>query len=433
MQTDGNASSGLAARLDRVRNANGKVYKKDLKVIERHGADPYSLDTATFHELGAWLAEQKAALFPDRRLHLRGIHYVIAMAGVKKPDGTPYRNDDADWTWLGEKAMKAARWLGYVGFDDIVDRRNAEPEVRRWEPPDPTPKIRVGEVEIFLPDEIAPTADVDGFEGTQPCKLVFVGEKSSLGEVLGPVAESRRADLYLPSGDISDTLIHDVARVGAEDGRPMVVLYLSDCDPSGYKMPAIVAQKLRALKDLHFPELEFQMRRVALTPAQVREHDLPSEPIKESDAARAAKWKARTGLAQTEIDAIATLNPDLLARLVRLAVAPFFDASLDRRVREARGRWLEEAQRWLAGQLDQELVERIRGDAEEALEDLRAEVDELNERLAVDVGDVALPVPEIPEPVITAEPVGEPVVDSEADWLAETRRLKDQVAYAEVG
>ena len=37
--------------------------------------------------------------------------------GQLKPDGSPYTNTEKDWTWLDEKAGKAARWLGYIPFD----------------------------------------------------------------------------------------------------------------------------------------------------------------------------------------------------------------------------------------------------------------------------------------------------------------------------
>ena len=45
-------------------------------------------------------------------IHLRGLHYrFVARGDVLKPDGKPYVNDDANWTWLSEIAAKAARWF----------------------------------------------------------------------------------------------------------------------------------------------------------------------------------------------------------------------------------------------------------------------------------------------------------------------------------
>ena len=82
--------------------------------------------------------------------------------------------------------------------------------------------------------------------------MIF-GEKTSLEEVLLPVARAHEADLYLPSGEISDTLIHRIAKDAAEDGRPLVMITVSDCDPAGYQMPVSIGRKLQAFRDLLFP------------------------------------------------------------------------------------------------------------------------------------------------------------------------------------
>src|SRR5213076_2709952 len=60
------------------------------------------------------------------------------------------------------------------------------------------------------------------------------------------------------------------------DGRPMVVFYFADADPAGWQMGVSVARKLQAFKTLEFGDLTFEVRRVALTPDQVREYGKPS-------------------------------------------------------------------------------------------------------------------------------------------------------------
>ena len=210
-------------------------------------------------------------------------------------------------------AARRTRFLGYIPFDQIVDQRNSEPTVRIFQPASvPWPYVSVG-VDVDIPDvdAIEPHIGALGFDAVQPYKLVLVGEKSSLAEVLGPIAESYGADLYLPTGEISDTLIHQMAKIGAEDGRPMIVLYFSDADPAGWQMPVSVARKLQAMKFSLFPELEFEVHRVALTPDQVREYALPSTPLKATEK-RANDWTRATGL-ETEIDALASLRPELAA------------------------------------------------------------------------------------------------------------------------
>lgn len=105
-----------------------------------------------------------------------------------------------------------------------------------------------------------------GFRAEQPYRLVFFGEKSSLEPVLGPQSNRFNTGLFLPTGEISDTQIYLMARAGAEDGRPMIVFTSSDCDPAGWQMPISIARKLQAFKVLLFPDFEFRVFRVALTP-----------------------------------------------------------------------------------------------------------------------------------------------------------------------
>src|SRR5208282_3421627 len=110
-------------------------------------------------------------------------------------------------------------------------------------------------------------------------------------------------------------------------GRVLVEIVLADCDPAGHQMAVSISRKLQALRDLSFPELEFEVVPVALTVEQVRELRLPSTPLKETER-RADKWREAFGIEQTEIDALATLRPRDLETIVEAAIEPYFDSSL---------------------------------------------------------------------------------------------------------
>jgi hypothetical protein len=198
-------------------NGGRKLSMKALTVMSEQ-SDPFRLDTPANHKLGKWLANTAATLgLGDRKIHNRGLHYMIL--GQPKPDGSTYVSDEACWTLL-EEASKYARWLGYLPFDQIIDQRNAPPVVRIFEQPMPIPFINVGiDIEIPAADDIIPKLGVADFTGIQPYKLVLVGEKSSLGEVLAPIANDFGADLYLPSGDISDTMVYQMGK-GRRRRRP---------------------------------------------------------------------------------------------------------------------------------------------------------------------------------------------------------------------
>ena len=301
--------SPLRAALDAVIAEEG-CSLKDLTVLAPRN-DPFRLDTPARHRDGQWLAETAAELgLGTRKIHLRGLHYMVL--GRTMPDGTQYVNDNDHWEWLQADAAKAARFLGYLPFDQITDQRNAEPVIRVRESGQIEAYLTT-ELNVSIPEawELQPQIDVEGFEGRQPYRLALVGEKSSLADILGPLADRYDADLFLPTGEISDTQIYLMARAAEDDGRPLVVLYFADCDPAGWQMGISVSRKLQALKIL-LPEMpDFEVHRVALTPAQVREYGLPSTPLKATEK-RADPWRAAMGVEQTEIDALASLGPELL-------------------------------------------------------------------------------------------------------------------------
>jgi hypothetical protein len=406
---------------------------KDLTVLAVQN-DPFRIDTPAGHRDGAWLAMHAERLgLQHSVIHLRGMHYVLITAAPDKPNGEVYLNTAKDWTWLQEKAADAARWLGYIPFDRIIDKRNNPPVVRRFSWPEPTSYIRTG-IRVDIPDveDLRPEVDVEDFIGVQPYKIVLMGEKSSLDDVLAPIATVHEADLYLPTGEPSDTMLHQMARIAAEDGRPMVVLYFSDCDPAGWHMPLSVARKLQALKVGFFPGLEFEVHRVALTPQQVREYGLPSTPLKDSER-RADRWRDAMGIEQTEIDALASLRPDLLRQIARDAIAPFYDSTLDTRVFNAKVRWLDTAQAIVNDATDSEELERLRREATIKLNELRDEIDAINRALRVDTSRFALPPLIVPTAELNDASNGLPLLDSRWPFAEQCQRLIDSKAYRENG
>ena len=335
-------NNALRARLDAAAEALG-ISLDDLTVLAPQN-DPYRRDTAAGHRDAAWLAEQVARLVPHGDIHLRGLHYKL-VGTARKPDGTPYVNNDTTWQWLQEKPAKAARWLGYVPFDRIRDERNGAPEifVRGDDGSSGWGSLSDGGGMLELPalSSVLPSVLAIPPRPRQPYRIVLIGEKSSLAAELLPVA-NRADELVLPTGEASDTLIAEMAARADQDGRPTIVLYFADFDPAGWQMPVSVSRKLQALRDLHHPDLQIDVHRVCLTLDQVRAFDLPSSPLKETER-RGDRWVAIMRRAQTEIDALAALHPGAIGRLAEDAIAPFFDSTLTRRAAEAAEAWRAEA------------------------------------------------------------------------------------------
>jgi hypothetical protein len=412
LETPVNGFGALRSVLEKACTKTG-VRLDELTVLST-AVDPYRLDTTAGHRDGQWIAEQLDCLVaPGKKIHFRGLHYLlVSTTGLTKPNGKPYQNDDEDWTWLVNVAGKAGRWLGYIPFDKIIDNRNAEPEIFHKARVRPKSAISVG-IAVTIPD-------VDHF--------VLFGEKASLESVLLPIARAKQADLYLPTGEISDTLLFRICRDAAEDGRPLVLFTISDCDPSGYQMPISISRKLQAFRDLLFPKLKFEVVPVALTPEQVRELNLPSTPLKPGEK-RAGRWVEEFGIEQTEIDALLVLRPDALREIVEAAFEPYFDDTLEDRVDAAEAAWMEQAQAAIDAQINPAVLATVRAEATTKLAELRSAIDDLNAQMDLATDGFDLPEIDVPQPEIDEDASRQALVSFNDSWVTATRTLKARKQY----
>jgi hypothetical protein len=403
----------------------------DLTVLSAQ-VDPYRLGTVADHRDGQWLAEQLARLYgPNQRAHWRGLHYaIVANSKVLKPNGEIYKNTDDDWTWLAGPT-KAARWLGYIPFERIIDQRNSPPIIHRKARVKPEARLSIGlDVDIPNAEDIEPLPMARGFVPRQAFHFAIFGEKSSLEDVVLPIAQQFEADLYLPTGEISDTLVYQIAKEASDDGRPLVMFTLSDCDPAGHQMPVSIARKLQAFRDLLFPGLRFEVVRVALTAEQVRAEGLPSTPLKETEK-RASRWKDAFGIEQTEIDALTTpIKRSVLQRILRQAFKPYLDPTLVRRVNEAKTAWDAEAREAINQQIDADHLARIRDEAAEKLEELREQLETINAQLDLVAGEhFTLPPIDVPEPDIDLGADRQALVSFDDDWVSASQALIKHKSY----
>jgi hypothetical protein len=400
-----------------------EVSIKELCVLADNN-DPYT----------AWKRRRPAEWFahlfhrfvrPGGRRHLRGFFYLLVShpEGIAGPDGKPFINDYKHWVAM-QRAANDARWVGLIPFKGIIDERNAAAEIYVPELDTIATSVNSG-AEANLPAAIEaalPSFDLHGFRGRQTHRIIFYGEKSSLIEVLRPIAERIGAEMIIVIGESSNTRIEEAAERLVADGRPGVLLYFSDFDPSGYQMPISVARKLQALRDLLYPNLDIKLYPVALTNDQVRDLGLPSAPLKHKEK-RASKWREAFDHDQTEIDALVELYPDVLRQATHDAIAPFYDFDLAHRVDQARQEWQQKADQALAEHpAYQEAVEQIEAAWEAAAEAVVKLSEEQNKAAAA----LRNAVPEKPE-LPNAEPRGEAklaLFDSAEDFVTATRRLR---------
>jgi hypothetical protein len=394
----------------------------DSLVVLSPGNDPYT----------AWRRRREAEWFAplfDRLVptgatkHLRGFFYLLVSSPdrISGPDGQPFVNDYKHWQAL-QSASKAARWLGLVRFDRIIDERNAPPEI--YVPGVTSISTSVdpgtGCVLPLTAEAALPRLCLTGFRGRQTHRIIFYGEKSSLSVVLRGIAEQIGAELILVTGESSDSHIAAMAKRASEDGRTAIVFYFSDFDPSGHQMPVSVSRKLQALRDLYYPALRIKLYPVALTLEQIRALGLPSSPLKETER-RASRWREAHGHDQTEIDAMVELYPGALRRAVFDAIQPFYDGGLENRVLAAEMQWREHADETLRTHPGYKGASRRIKTAWGRASEAAAKLESEQHRLAEILQD-SIPPPALPE----AEPEGaaKPALfDSETEFVAATRQL----------
>lgn len=92
-----------------------------------------------------------------------------------------------------------------------------------------------------------------------------------------------------------------------EQGQRVVILHLGDHDPSGIDMTRDIEARL------HLYGADVEIRRIALTMAQIEEYQPPPNPAKLTDS-RAADYCAQYGADSWELDA---LEPTVMADLIR--------------------------------------------------------------------------------------------------------------------
>jgi hypothetical protein len=197
-------------------------------------------------------------------------------------------------------------------------------------------------------------------------------------------------------------------------------------------MPKELARKLQAMRDLGRLTRPVDLYPIALTLEQCNSLGLPSTPIKASDK-RAAKWRAAMGREQTEIDALATLQPDVLIEIVEDVIEPFFDPTLALRYHEAVARYEAEQTAALRERIGSEQMEEIRRQSVEKLATIEEELEALRAATSIDVDGFEVDPfePPLPSSPVKPKAVHEPLLSASDDWLTQTEKLVRRKAFDE--
>jgi hypothetical protein len=146
------------------------------------------------------------------------------------------------------------------------------------------------------------------------CYVEIWLEKDALSGVIFPVTSEYDVPLMVARGYASLSFLNSAAEAMAEEDRPCYIYQLGDHDPSGVDAARHIEERLREMA----PNAEIYFERIAVTPEQIAEWNLPSRPTKTSDP-RTKNWE---GGESVELDAI---SPDDLRQLVRDCIEQHID------------------------------------------------------------------------------------------------------------
>jgi hypothetical protein len=163
-------------------------------------------------------------------------------------------------------------------------------------------------------DWLARVYQRDRTEG-QDVSLYPAVEKAGLVEQLDGWFGALGVPILPLGGYASQTFVDEVVRDAQAQGRPAVLVYAGDFDPSGEDIERDFVARAACFDEVV---------RIALTAGQVVAYDLPPMPGKAADS-RASGFVARHGqLVQVELDA---LPPEVLRALYQSAIDRYWDTS----------------------------------------------------------------------------------------------------------
>lgn len=300
--------------------------------------DPFEISSNPTTAQRAW-AEWFALITRDvtDKFHIRRIHYMTLEK--PKPDGNPYKNTVNDSSLLA-RASEYARYLGLVDMDAVEDHKN-EGEVISvdYGMDNPTidfsirprnfthPEIDIDDVEnLFTTEGSSEDIEFD-IPSRRPFHLELWIEKSTLNDIVYPIAEKYGMSLNIAGGQFSVTNVKDMFSRIKNLEKPVRIFYLRDFDPSGQTMPTAVARKIEWFIRKQRPEIDLKLFDVALNYAQCVQYQLPRAPMDRNEIYK-GNFEKQWGEGATELDALEALHPGELEHILDDTIAPYFDDDL---------------------------------------------------------------------------------------------------------
>jgi len=271
------------------------------------------------------LAEYKKL---DIRLTLRQLYYQLVSRDIIK------ENTTQEYKKLGS-LLANARLAGIVDWDVIEDRVRRPEKHSEW---DSVPDLVKSAVASY---RLPRWKDQENY-------VELWCEKDALRSVLEPITDDLHITFMVNRGYSSISAMYESSKriiAAMEQGKTPYILYLGDLDPSGEDMVNDIRKRMKLLQadgshdypadteedegypryaDLQGERIILEVRKIALTPAQVRQYRPPHNMAKQTDS-RYKAFREKHGKHSYEVDA---LKPQVMIALVRGEIEGLMDMDL---------------------------------------------------------------------------------------------------------
>jgi hypothetical protein len=202
------------------------------------------------------------------------------------------------------RLLKEAREQDIIPWEWIVDETRALERVSTWDDPEQYARC------------VAQSYRRD-FWNQQPHRVAVVSEKGTVRGLLKPVLDEYGVGFLPVHGFNSATSVYDLSQ--DDDGRPLILLYAGDYDPSGMCMSEVDLPKRFSKYEGHHVEL----RRIAVTRGQGLHGGLSSFPATDKKTDSRYRWfVSHYGNRCWELDA---MDPNELREIVRREIVALIE------------------------------------------------------------------------------------------------------------
>jgi hypothetical protein len=323
------------------------INKLELNITDKHNL----LKAISYNGIckAAWFYKHWKSMGESKLIHLRRIHYHLVSKNayyIVKGKIVQYTNTNTCWKYLVE-ASTNARILRLVDPTVIIDRRNPQMINNTT---NPTQNLEIISGKIPLLDMIYNKEDITfpepkvelTYSGLlQPNIVVVITEKTTINDIIEPLQQKYQFIFQPAQGFLSYTMASQLAELITKYNKPLIILYISDFDPSGVGMPSALAQQL---------EIEFIQRKlfnhnlkiihVALTQEQIKEYNLP--PVPEVSKKGYEKFKNNYKMSPTELDALEAYYPGELQKILEKELSHYIDISMAQKIENMKNNILHE-------------------------------------------------------------------------------------------